>query len=206
MTTKTLAAGLSAAVFALALAPGAQAQQAPTAPQVSHGAAIAGVCVMSLDGAIGGSTVGQYVQTRLQQIATQVEAELKAEETAITNEAQAIETGRASLTQDAFDKRRADLQVRVSAFQRKAALRERELAVTQQKAIARVGQEMEPLIRQVYQQRQCAMLVNRDALLLSNPQMDVTAAVVTALNGKITQFAFDRERLDQQAAGAQTNR
>lgn len=204
MTTKTLAAGLSAAALALALAPTALAQQAPAAPQVTHGAAIAGVCVMSLDGAIGGSTVGQYVQTRLQQIATQVEAELKAEETAITNEAQAIETGRTSLTQDAFDKRRADLQVRVNAFQRKAALREREVAVTQQKAIARVGQEMEPLIRQVYQQRQCAMLLNRDALLLSNPQMDVTSAVVTALNGKITQFAFDRERLDQQAAGAQT--
>lgn len=206
MTTKTLAVGLSAAVFALALAPGAQAQQAPAAPQVSHGAAIAGVCVMSLDNAMGASTVGQYVQTRLQQIATQVEAELKGEETVITTEAQAIESGRASLSAEAFEKRRADLQLRISAFQRKAALRERELAVTQQKAIARVGQEMEPLIRQVYEQRQCALLVNREALLLSNPQMDVTGAVVTALNAKITQFAFDRERLDQPAAGAQTGR
>ena len=36
MTTKTLAAGLSAAVFALALAPGAQAQQAPAAPQKAN--------------------------------------------------------------------------------------------------------------------------------------------------------------------------
>jgi outer membrane protein len=33
--------------------------------------------------------------------------------------------------------------------------------------------------------------------------MDITPQVVTALNAKITQFAFDRERLDQpQAAGA----
>ena len=74
----------------------------------------------------------------------------------------------------------------------------------QQKALSRVGQEMEPLIRQVYQQRQCGLLLNRDALLLANPQMDIAPALVTALNGKNTQFAFDRERLDQQAAGAQT--
>ncbi|WP_300579379.1 OmpH family outer membrane protein [Phenylobacterium sp.] len=204
MTTKPLAAGFAAAAaLALMLSTGAQAQQA-AAPQVSHGAAIAGVCVMSVDGAIGASTVGQYVQTRLQQIATQVEAELKAEETAITTEAQTLETQRATLGQDAFETRRAALQVRVNSFQRKAAQRERELAVTQQKALARVGQELEPLIRDVYQQRQCAMLVNRDALLLANPQMDITQPLVTALNAKITQFAFDRERLDQQASGAQT--
>lgn len=205
MTIKPLAAGLAAATLALSLSSAAAAQQAAAAaPQVTHGPAITGVCILSVEGAIGSSTVGQYVQTRLQQISTQVEAELKQEETGITTEAQAIEQQRASLSQDAFDKRRADLQVRLNAFQRKAALRERELAVTQQKALSRVGQEMEPLIRQVYQQRQCGLLLNRDALLLANPQMDMTPALVTALNGKITQFAFDRERLDQQAAGAQT--
>ncbi|WP_333586559.1 OmpH family outer membrane protein [Phenylobacterium sp.] len=203
MTTKHFAAKITAATLALAIAAPAAAQQAAP-PPVSHGPALAGVCILSVEGAIGGSTVGQYVQTRLQQISTQVEAELRGEETSITNEAQAIEQQRASLNQDAFDKRRADLQVRLNAFQRKASLRERELAVTQQKALARVGQEMEPLIRQVYQQRQCSVLLNRDALLLGNPDMDITPMVVTALNGKITQFAFDRERLDQPAAGAQT--
>jgi hypothetical protein len=32
--------------------------------------------------------------------------------------------------------------------------------------------------------------------------MDITPSVVTALNGKITQFPFDRARLDQQVGGA----
>jgi outer membrane protein len=36
--------------------------------------------------------------------------------------------------------------------------------------------------------------------------MDITPQVVTALNAKITQFAFDRERLDQQAGGPQVAR
>ncbi|MCG9914798.1 MAG: OmpH family outer membrane protein [Phenylobacterium sp.] len=204
MTTKTLAVGLSAAALALALASGAQAQQAPAAPQVTHGAAIAGVCVMSLDGAIGASTVGQAVGTRMGQIATQVEAELKAEETALANDAKTLEGQRATIGQDAFESRGAALQVRANALQRKAALRERELVATQNKAIGRVGQELEPIIRQVYQQRQCAILVSSDSLILANPQMDITGAVITALNAKITQFAFDRERLDQPAPGTQT--
>ena len=38
------------------------------------------------------------------------------------------------------------------------------------------------------------------ALARANPAMDITPAVVTGLNAKITQFAFDRERLDQAAA------
>ena len=52
------------------------------------------------------------------------------------------------------------------------------------------------------QQRQCGMLLNREAIVIANPAMDISQPVVTALNAKITQFAFDRERLDQAAAPA----
>ena len=82
-------------------------------------------------------------------------------------------------------------------------LRERELQATQQKALGRVGQELDPIIRQVYQQRQCSLLLQRDALVIANPAMDISPAMTTALNAKITQFVFDRERLDQPAAGGQ---
>ena len=59
---------------------------------------------------------------------------------------------------------------------------------------------MEPLIRQVYQQRNCTVLFQRTAIVIANPAMDITPQVITALNAKITQFAFDRERLDQPQA------
>ena len=39
-------------------------------------------------------------------------------------------------------------------------------------------------------------------MLLGSPSMDITPQVVTALNAKITQFQFDRERLDTAQAGA----
>lgn len=205
MTIKALVAATCVAAVTASASSAAFAQAAaPAAPAVSHGPALPGVCVMSLEGAIGGSTVGKYVQTRLQQIATQVQAELRAEETAIQNEAKALEGQRASLDQNTFEQRAAAIQVKANAFQRKAQLRERELGATQQKALGRVGQELDPIIRQVYQQRQCSLLLNREAVVIANPAMDVSQPVITALNAKITQFAFDRERLDQAAPAAAT--
>uniref|UniRef100_UPI00286D4D95 OmpH family outer membrane protein n=1 Tax=Phenylobacterium sp. TaxID=1871053 RepID=UPI00286D4D95 len=175
---------------------------AAAAPAITHGPALAGVCTVSLEGAIGTSTVGKYVQTRLQQIATQVQAELKAEDTAMQTEAKTLEGQRATLDQNTFETRASALQVKANAFQRKAQLRERELQATQQKALGRVGQELDPIIRQVYQQRQCSLLLTRDAVVIGNPAMDISGPVVTALNAKITTFAFDRERLDQASPAA----
>jgi outer membrane protein len=59
---------------------------------------------------------------------------------------------------------------------------------------------MEPLIRQAYQQKNCSVLLQRSAIVIANPAMDITPQVVAALNAKITTFAFDRERLDQALA------
>src|SRR5262249_54859065 len=91
------------------------------------------------------------------------------------------------------------LQVRQNALERKAALRDREMQATQQQAVGRVINEMKPLIATAAEQQKCAMVVDRSSVIMVNPSMDLTAAVVTSLNGKLTQFAFDRTRLDQQA-------
>lgn len=206
MTSKTFVAGGLAAAIALSSATAAFSQApaaaAPAGPAIVHGPAVPGVCVVSVEGAISSSTVGKYVNTRLQQLVAQVNAELNAEKTAIDNEAKTLDTQRASLAQDVFEQRAAAVQVRAQALQRKAQLRDREIQTTEQKAVNRVGEEMEPLIRQVYQTQKCAMLVNRQAVVLANPAADITPAVVTSLNAKITQFAFDRERLDGPGSAA----
>lgn len=197
MNSKTLVATLSAAA---ALAAGSQAFAQQASPPVTHGAPINGMCIISIEGAVGGSTVGKYVESRMQQIVAQVNAELNGEKTSIDNEAKSLQSQQATLDRTVLEQRGAALQVRANALQRKAQLRDREVSATEQKALARVGQEMEPLIRQAYQQKGCSVLLNRQALVLANPAMDITPAVVTALNGKLTQFAFERERLDQAAA------
>jgi outer membrane protein len=206
MTFKTLAAAGTAVALALTSAPAFAQAPAPAttaaAPPVTHGPAVPGLCVISVEAAIGNSTVGKYVQTRLQQLLQQTNAELNGEKTGIDNDAKALEGQRATLDQNTLEQRAAALQVRANALQRKAQQREREIQVTEQKAFGRVGEEMEPLIRTAYQQKQCSILINRNSVVLVNPASDLTPQVVTALNAKITQFAFDRERLDQAAQPA----
>ena len=197
-----IAAGGAAAIAFAATAAFAQAPAAPAAAasQPIGGPPIQGVCIFAPDGAVAGSTVGKFVGTRMQQLVAQTNAELSTEQNAIETEGKTLEAQRASLDATTLEQRGSQLQVRANAWRRKAELRDRELQATQQKAVARIGQEMEPIVKQIYTTKNCGLLLHRDAVVLGNPAMDITPAVITALNAKITQFAFDREHLDQAAA------
>jgi outer membrane protein len=204
MKITTLALGACAGAAALAISSAAFAQDPPAAatPAVTYGPPIQGLCTMSIDAVVANSTVGKYVETRLQQIGAQVNAELGGEKTAIDTEARTLDGQRASLDQNTFEQRASGLQTRATAFERKAQVREREMQATQQQAVGRVINEMRPLIATAAQAQKCTILLDRSAVIMVNPGMDITPAVATALNGKITQFSFDRVRLDQALASA----
>jgi len=205
MNVKTIVSASCAATLMFSGASAALAQ-APAAalppPQVTHGAPVPGVCVFSGEAAIGASTVGKFVFTRLQQLTQQASAEVSAEETTLNTDAKTLDGQRATLDQNAFETRASAIQVRANALQRKVQQRNAEMQRTQEKALGRLSDEIAPLVRTSYQARGCSILLNREALTLNlaNPAMDITAPVVTALNAKITQFTFDRERLDQTAS------
>jgi outer membrane protein len=204
MTNNTFA--LAACVGATALAFGsaalAQTAAAPAQGAINYGPPIAGLCAISIDAVVANSTVGKYVDGRLQQIGAQINAELSGEKTSIDSEAKTLEGQRASLDQNGFEQRVAALQVRGNALERKAALREREMQATQQQAVGRIINEMKPLIASAAQAQKCSIVFDRGSVVMVNPAMDLTPAVATALNGKVTQFAFERARLDQQAGVA----
>jgi outer membrane protein len=199
------AVGLSGSALAqqaAARAPAAAPAAAAAAPVVS-GPPIAGVCIFSNEQAIATSAVGKYVGQRIQQLSTQANAELDAEKTAIETDVKAYDAQKPTLTADMQQQRELAFNQRAGALQRKADLRNRELQATEQKAVSRIAAEVSPLLRQIYTQRACGLLLDRNSVFGANPSMDVTADVVRLLDAKITQFPFDREHLDQpQAAPA----
>lgn len=188
---------LSGASMALAQTKPA-AGPAPAAPVIT--ANVPGVCVLSREGLVGASTVGKYVQTRLGQLSSQTNAELTAEQTTLQNDAKALDAKKATLAPADFQKQGGALQQRAEALQQKAQLRERELQATEQKAVQRILQEASPLVAEQVKVKSCGVLLDANSILAANPSMDVTPGVVTALNGKFTQFDFDRERLDAPGA------
>jgi Skp family chaperone for outer membrane proteins len=202
MHIKTLAIS-AAGVFAFTASTGlcaTPAPAAPPAPAVAQGPAIPGVCLLSVNQAIAQSTVGGYVRTRLDQIVTQVRAELSPEETAINNDGKALDASKATLDQATLQSRAQALQARYAGFQQKADLRQREVKATQDKALNRIAQELEPIAQQLYQAHRCSVLIDKGSVMLANPDMDLTPAAITSLNGKLQQFPFDREHLDTGAA------
>ena len=199
MTSRKLGAATVGAASALLFATTAFAQTA-AAPAVTHGPAIAGVCYLSTQEAIANSTVGKHVNTRMQQLIQAVNTELQPEQTVIENEGKALEAGRSTMDAKTLQTRATAWQTRLTNFQRLSSQRENELQATQQKAVARVLQEMDPVAKSVYQQRRCSILLDRSSVMLGNPAMDLTPAVIQGLNARIQTFAFERERLQQPAA------
>ncbi len=187
---------------ATALAAPAAPAAPPPAPAIAHGPAIAGVCMLSVNQAIAQSTVGGWVRTRLDQIVTQVRAELGPEETSIQTDGKALDASKATLDQATLQSKAQALQARYGALQQKAELRQREVKATQDKALNRIAQELEPIAQQLYQAHRCSILVDKGSVMLANPDMDLTPGAITALNGKIQQFPFDREHLDTGAPAA----
>lgn len=198
-----LTAALAAQAQAAAPAAPAAAAAAPAANIAPpNGPPIGGLCVFSYDRAIGNSTVGKAYVARMQQLTTQVQAELNPERTAIETEGNTLQTQRASLTQDQLQQRVTALQTRAQTYTQKEELRARELEETKNQQLQKIANAINPLLASVYTSKACAAVFDQGALLAANPAMDITDAVTGQLNGKMTTIAFERVNLAAAAPAA----
>jgi outer membrane protein len=163
----------------------AGAASAQTQPQVTHGAPITGVCVVNLEGVLRASTAGQGIATRIQALEQEVQAELAPYLTTIQSEDTALTQAGASLPADQRQQRTQALQARFQEYQQLGQTREREMQYTgavQQRALFTAA---DPVIASVYQARGCSLLIERGSVYLTNPAMDVSEAVLQALNSQV---------------------
>jgi outer membrane protein len=171
----------------------AQTAAAPSS-QPLGGPVINGLCILDNNRMVTQSSVGKAVAARLKALSTQVSGELTPQRTALQTEGQALSTQKVPPN----DPRVAAFQTKAANFERLLQTREREMQMTQQKALGRIGTEADSVVRAVYAQKNCGILFDRGSLFGANPQMDITDQVIAGLNAKITTFNFDRERLPAQ--------
>src|SRR5690348_1983774 len=103
MNKRTTAAALAGVLAASAIAPVALAQNAP--PPLPSGPALPGLCILSRDGVLGGSTVGKFVASRMQQLNQSAAAEINAQTTSFQSDAKAFDAARGSLSQAELNSR-----------------------------------------------------------------------------------------------------
>lgn len=183
---------LGAFVAATLVAGAASAQTAaPAAPTVNHGPALAGVCIYNPQRVLAQSTAGQSLQTGLQRLAEEVRGELQPYAANIQTEAQQLQQGGQAADPDGS--RRRAWQQRLEEAQQLEQTREQELRYTEAMQTQTIGAAASPIIAAVYQERSCSILLDRSAVFLGNPAMDLTDLILQRLNQALpTLPAFNR--------------
>lgn len=181
------------------------AAPAPAAPaaQPLGGPVVAGVCLLSREAIFANAAVGKAASARLQELTQAAQSEIDQQRTPLETEARALE-GQPDNAQT--QQRRQQLGQRWQTLQQQAAHNSREIEATRAKALERIANEAQPIIAQVYGQKRCGLLFDRNSALGGNFANDLTADVVRGLDARIQTITFERERLPQQPSAAPAQR
>lgn len=185
---------LSLTIFAAIATPAAAQTAAPANPGLG-GPVVAGVCLLSREAVFANAKIGVAATARLQQLATEAQAEVDAERRPIEADLTAFRTEAPRLTAEQRQTREQALAARLAPVQAKAQQRSREIDATRAKALEQISTEAQPVIAQVYRQRNCGLLLDRNSALGGNFTNDLTPAVVEALDARISAITFNRENL-----------
>jgi outer membrane protein len=173
--------------------PQAAAPVAVAPPANPVGPLIAGVCLLSQEGVITRSKVGQATTARLRELAQQVQSNLTAEQARLQARGKVFEAKRATLTPLQQEAEGKALQQRGQALQAQAGERQQQLDATKTRALSQVLNEAQPFITQAYAAHGCGLLFAREAVLSGNLANDLTPEVVAALDAKAAFVPFELE-------------
>jgi Skp family chaperone for outer membrane proteins len=165
------------------------------------GPVIPGLCVLSRQAVFDASQVGKSASAQFKTMRDTTQAQVNGEQTKLMAEAKALEGQKASLSSELYLSRQQDLAKRLQGLRQEAAVDSRDLEATRKDVVARIWKETQPVIAAVYKDKHCGLLVSRDAVMAGNPAMDITPAIVSGLDGRLTTIAV--ERLHVNAAPAQ---
>lgn len=180
---------IGAAVLVSLTASAAMAQsQGPANP----GPVIPGVCVYFNQQALAQSSVGQAVQTRMEQLAKDVQGEIAPYAQQLQTEYQALQSGASTIQADQLNQRRQALQQRAQEAQQLEQTRDNELRYTLGEQRRKISEAIEPILVAVYQEKGCGIMVDRESVFIMNPAMDVTPLVIQRLNTALPTLSFNR--------------
>jgi len=155
------------------------------------------------------SAAGQDIQRKLQAIGQTMQSELSPEASALETEGRALQARTANMTPEAIQANAELMGMAQSYAQKQQALAikqqraRQELALTEQNAINELGQALQPVLQQVFDERGADIMMDRAVVAFAGPSVDVTDDVIAKLNAATSTINVTRARIpDQQAAPA----
>jgi len=175
----------SAALAAIAVSASGAGQAQPLPPPVAavvNIGQIAETCTACVAANAQLQAQGQALQTRAQQLSTQIDTEARALQPLVN----AIPAG---------GQPDAALSARIQAYQAMQQNAEREINAGRERlqrnaqyVEQQLGQRLQPAINTVSQQRGATLVFDRRALIEASPALDITAAVLAILNQNAAPF------------------
>lgn len=162
------------------------------------GKVVPGLCLLSREAVLANAKVSKAANERLATLLKAAQEEIAAERAPIDRQVVALRSEAASLKPEERQRRSQALAEQLKPVTAKADLRSREIDLTRKKALQQVSDYLQPVIADVYRQRDCGLLVDRKSVLGGNLSNDLTADVVRGLDARVQTITFEREHISEE--------
>jgi len=167
------------------------------------GAAFAQSTILVVDQGrvIRDSSVGKHIAAQIKSIGASMESELKASASPIESERDRLMNELKSMDQAALksrpdlQKRAQDLMAKGQKTQVEAAYKQRELQVTEAKAMKQVNEKLAKILEAVVAERNADVILDRSLVIYGGKSTDITDTVISRLNSQMRTVSVVRERL-----------
>jgi len=147
------------------------------------------------------SEVGKHIKRQLESIGKSMESEMKASTQPLTSErdrlVNELKTMDAAAMQSRPDlqKRAQDLMQKGQKQQVEAAYKQREMQVTEAKALQKVNERLAKILETIVAERGADIILDRSVVIYGGKTADVTDTVLSRLNSQMRTVTVARERL-----------
>jgi outer membrane protein len=169
---------------------------------VAPSATAQGTVIMVIDEGriVGESKAGKDMFTKLKNIETQINAELKPTRDALETERQALatkldgKTREAIVADAALVKQIEDFQKKSNDFAQKRTTLSQEYAATEQKSFIDFNTALEPVMLEVVKEKNAQVVLSKSQAVFTADAVDATASIVAKLDQKTPTIAVVRQR------------
>jgi outer membrane protein len=176
------ATGLALAV-ALFAAPATFGQNRPAA--APQGAPIPKILVIDRQALLRNSKVGQSIAQQVQAMTKSAESELRGENDALRREGAALQQQVAILAPDIKAQKIKAFEAKQAAFQQKVQLRQNQIRYGVAMAQRQVESVAGPIVQGLMVQRGANLMIDRQAIVIGAPGLDVTPEAIKLLDQKL---------------------
>jgi outer membrane protein len=149
---------------------------APAAPAAQPGAVIIGI--IDDQAVMQNSKAGKALQAELGKQYAAYKSEIAQQETELRNQVQQLQQQQATLSADAFQKRRQDLDQQVEQYRKNAQNRKDQLDRAQAAGVKQMREALGKVAAEIASARGMSLVLFRSSVALSSPAFDITPDVL----------------------------